>query len=96
MSKLQIEAGKKYGYSPQKVLDICQELYEKKFTTYPRSDCDYLPQNQFDNAYIILENLKNEFPTLVKECSLDIKSPAWNGRKNNSTSRYNTNNFKSK
>lgn len=81
LSKLQIEAGKKYGYSPQKVLDICQELYEKKFTTYPRSDCDYLPQNQFDNAYIILENLKNEFSTLVKECSLDIKSPAWNDKK---------------
>lgn len=81
LSKLQIEAGKKYGYSPQKVLDICQELYEKKLTTYPRSDCDYLPQNQFDNAYVILENLKNEFPTLVKECSLDIKSPAWNDKK---------------
>ena len=28
-----------------------------------------------------MENLKNEFPTLVKECSLDIKSPAWNDKK---------------
>lgn len=81
LSKLQIEAGKKYNYSPQKVLDICQELYEKKLTTYPRSDCDYLPQNQFNDSIIILKNLSEEFPELIKKCSYEIKSPAWNDKK---------------
>ena len=33
LSALQIEAGKRYGYSPQTVLDAMQSLYEKKLTT---------------------------------------------------------------
>ena len=41
LSSLQIEAGKKYSYTPQQVLDAMQKLYELKFTTYPRSDCEY-------------------------------------------------------
>ena len=40
LSSLQIDAGKIFGYSPQEVLDTQQSLYEKKLTTYPRSDCD--------------------------------------------------------
>ena len=43
LSNLQITAGKIFGYSPQQVLDAAQNLYEKKFTTYPRSDCQFLP-----------------------------------------------------
>lgn len=50
LSSLQIDAGKKFSYSPQKVLDAMQTLYELKFTTYPRSDCEFLPENQFVDA----------------------------------------------
>ena len=47
LSTLQIAAGKMFSYTPQQVLDAAQSLYEKKLTTYPRSDCEFLPENQF-------------------------------------------------
>ena len=34
----------------QQVLDTAQPLYEKKLTTYPRTDCRYLPEEQFGDA----------------------------------------------
>mgnify|MGYP005878874021 CR=1 FL=1 len=33
------EAAKKYDISPADTLKIAQRLYELKYTTYPRSDC---------------------------------------------------------
>ena len=85
LSALQIAAGKTFGYTPQQVLDAAQSLYEKKFTTYPRSDCQFLPTNQFGDAKKILahlsrthdENLKN----LVTNADVSIKSRAWNNKK---------------
>lgn len=38
LSALQGDAGSKYNYSPKETLDTVQELYEKKFLTYPRTD----------------------------------------------------------
>ena len=85
LSTLQIEAGKLYGYSPQIVLDTMQMLYEKKLTTYPRSDCEYLPENQFADSVEILGNLKElpkkEFAELVRNADLKIYSKAWNDKK---------------
>ena len=65
LSSLQVLAGKKYGYDPQLVLDTAQKLYEKKLTTYPRSDCEYLPQSQFSDAKIILQNLLQSSATVI-------------------------------
>ena len=85
LSTLQIEGGKKYGYSPQTVLDTMQSLYEKKLTTYPRSDCEYLPENQFADVTEILGHLKSlpneEFVELVKNADVSIESRAWNDKK---------------
>lgn len=85
LSALQIEAGRRYGYSPQEVLDIMQQLYEKKLTTYPRSDCNFLPESQFSEAFQILANLESlpieGFSNLVKAADLSIKSRAWNDEK---------------
>ncbi len=85
LSTLQIEGGKKYGYSPQVVLDTMQSLYEKKLTTYPRSDCEYLPENQFADVAEILGHLKSlpneEFAELVKNADVSIKNRAWNDKK---------------
>lgn len=84
LSTLQIEAGKKYGYSPQKVLDICQNLYEKKLTSYPRSDCNFLPENQYKNAQSILTQLTQidtYLKNITKGTDVKIKSPAWNDSK---------------
>ena len=83
LSALQIESGKRYGYTPQLVLDTMQGLYEKKLTTYPRSDCEYVPENQFGDAQEILEHLKDlpNFGELIKNSNLKIRSRAWNDKK---------------
>ena len=85
LSSLQVLAGKRYGYEPQLVLDTAQKLYERKLTTYPRSDCEYLPLNQLPDARIILQNL-----TAVDDSQLagwaagadgGIRSRAWYDKK---------------
>ena len=84
LSALQIDAGKIFGYSPQEVLDTQQALYEKKLTSYPRSDCDYLPDNQFGDAAAILKNLAaadSSLERFIEKADLSIKSRAWNDKK---------------
>lgn len=85
LSTLQVLAGKRYGYAPQIVLDTAQKLYEKKLTTYPRSDCEYLPTNQRGDAGKILKNLTAAGDLSVAEwaAKADVKrkSRAWNDKK---------------
>ena len=85
LSSLQVAAGKAFGYTPQQVLDAAQSLYEKKLTSYPRSDCEYLPTNQFKDAQRILKNLSAAADTGVKKLAVHsnaaIKSRAWNDKK---------------
>ena len=85
LSSLQVLAGKKYGYEPQLVLDTAQKLYERKLTTYPRSDCEYLPQNQFGDGKTIIRNLleadDEHLAAWAKEADAGIKSRAWNDKK---------------
>ena len=58
LTTLQRECNKLFGYTAQQTLDTVQVLYEAKLTTYPRSDCEYLPENQMADIDIILGNLK--------------------------------------
>ncbi|PEO28677.1 type IA DNA topoisomerase [Bacillus toyonensis] len=51
LSSLQALANKKYKYSPADTLKIVQELYESKFVTYPRTDCNFITENEF--AYLV-------------------------------------------
>ncbi len=85
LSSLQVAAGKAFGYTPQQVLDAAQSLYEKKLTSYPRSDCEFLPTNQFKDAQRILKNLSAAANEGVKKLAVHsdaaIKSRAWNDKK---------------
>ncbi|MBR2216188.1 MAG: DNA topoisomerase 3 [Selenomonadaceae bacterium] len=85
LSSLQVLAGKRFGYSPQLVLDTAQKLYEKKLTTYPRSDCEYLPTNQFADGKIIIANLmaaeNEELAQWARGADSSQKSRAWNDKK---------------
>ncbi|UZE97535.1 DNA topoisomerase 3 [Alkalimarinus alittae] len=85
LSTLQIEAAKRFGYSPQYVLDGCLMLFDKyKLITYPKSDCRYLPDNQFNHRADLLNTLILNAPLLtnaVHGCNLTIKSHAWNDQK---------------
>lgn len=42
LTTLQREANRLFGYTAQQTLDYAQLLYEKKLTTYPRTDSRYL------------------------------------------------------
>lgn len=85
LSTLQRTAGPALGFSPSKTLDIAQKLYEKKLTTYPRSDCNYLPEEQFSDADVILENLKltgsNDLLNWTQNADITIKSKAFDTSK---------------
>lgn len=83
LSALQVAAGKRFGYSPQLVLDTAQALYEKKLTTYPRSDCDYLPENQLSDCRNILNNLAkiDSLRNWLLNTNSSIKSRAWDDTK---------------
>ena len=83
LSALQIEAGKRFNYGPQAVLDSAQKLYERKFTTYPRSDCDYLPTSQLTDVAAIISNLAGNsvLENAAKGANMNLRSRAWNDEK---------------
>lgn len=45
LTSLQREANRKLGYTAQQTLDYVQALYEKKLTSYPRTDSRYLTED---------------------------------------------------
>ena len=59
LNTLQIDADKNFGISASETLKILQSLYEQKFTTYPRSDCQFLPESQRKDS-LEIANLLNE------------------------------------
>ncbi len=85
LSKMQIYANRKWGMSAKAVLDTCQSLYEvHKIQTYPRTDCQYLPENQFGDAQEILSHIAAGNPNLAnvaQGANTSIKSSAWNDSK---------------
>lgn len=85
LSALQIDAAKRYNFSAQQVLDLCQSLYEKhKLITYPRSDCRYLPKEHLAQAADVVAAIANnaqEMVTAVNNADLSLRSKAWNDSK---------------
>ena len=82
LPKLQMIASKKYDLSPAKVLEICQKLYELGILTYPRSDCEFLPDAHHDDAqrvFDVIETLSSvRVPQNVDKCR---NSPVFNSNK---------------
>lgn len=80
LSTLQKVASSRFGMGAQAVLDTCQSLYEKKITTYPRTDCRYLPEEQLGDAPKILQSLP--IPESVRALvNPRQKHAAWNNSK---------------
>lgn len=48
LSTLQTKMNQKWKYSPSDVLKIVQSLYEKKLLSYPRTDTQYITDNEFE------------------------------------------------
>ncbi len=83
LSSLQIEAARLYQLSAQQVLDCCQRLYEvHNLITYPRSDCRYLPSEQFVDRHKVLEAIANQLNLLIPELvNSEQKNRCWNSKK---------------
>lgn len=70
LSTLQTTANKKWKYSPKQTLKIMQTLYEKKLVTYPRTDSQYITDQEFNylknnlNQYFEIYNLHPEIAYL--------------------------------
>jgi DNA topoisomerase-3 len=85
LAAIQVAAAKKYDYSAQEVLEACQGLYEThKMTTYPRSDCSYLPDEHRSEAKAVIEAVAANLPacqSLISGIDTAVCSPAWNDDK---------------
>ena len=57
LTSLQVECNKKFSFSADETLKYIQNLYEKKFTTYPRVDTTYLPDDVYPQCPKILQGL---------------------------------------
>ena len=59
LTSLQVECNKKFGYGADLTLQLIQQLYENKFTTYPRVDTTYLPDDMYDRCPTILKGIRD-------------------------------------
>jgi DNA topoisomerase-3 len=89
LPRLQMAASQKYDLSPSRVLEICQSLYERGITTYPRSDCEYLPdehQKEVFKVFGVIMKLSTVFENISsfkapKEPQSGRKEPVFNSAK---------------
>ncbi|EFN3141481.1 type IA DNA topoisomerase, partial [Listeria monocytogenes] len=58
LSNLQILMNKKFKYSPKETLQGVQKLYEKKWLSYPRTDCTFITQKEFSYLKMKLQEYK--------------------------------------
>ena len=57
LTSLQVDCNRKFGYSAEMTLNLIQSLYEKKFTTYPRVDTQYLSDDIYPKCPQTLNGL---------------------------------------
>lgn len=85
LSDMTLAASNDFGYSADDVLTVCQSLYEThKLTSYPRTDCAFLPESQHADAARVIEAVKKvnpELAGLIDGADLTIKSRTWDDKK---------------
>jgi DNA topoisomerase-3 len=47
LTSLQVDCNRKFGFSAEMTLNVIQQLYEMKLTTYPRVDTTFLPDDVY-------------------------------------------------
>ncbi len=80
LAELQAACSKKFHISPNETLEVAQSLYEKKLTTYPRTDARYLSSAIAKEVDDILTNLKgynSEISTFVDFVYTNPKGTSW-------------------
>ncbi|MFP1742903.1 DNA topoisomerase III [Lonsdalea quercina] len=85
LGMLQQACSRKWGMSANQVLSIAQSLYEThKATTYPRTDCGYLPTSMREEIPQVLNAITRTDPTLsatVAKLDTGFVSRIWNDKK---------------
>lgn len=85
LADIQLEASNRFGFTAQETLDTCQSLYEvHKIASYPRSDCQFLPESQHSDAASVLSAIAKTAPqlaSLTQKANPNIKSATWNDQK---------------
>lgn len=74
LSSLQMDANTKYGFTAKQTLAIAQSLYEKKFTTYPRTDSRYLPKNMSNQMIDIILALPDAYNEIKQNTQINEKN----------------------
>lgn len=59
LTSIQKDANSKYGLSAETTLKLCQSLYEKKLTTYPRTGSRYIPDDIFQTLPMLIRNAES-------------------------------------
>lgn len=72
LSSLQSEINKRYHASASDTLQAVQNLYEAKLLTYPRTDSNYITEQEFN---YLVENLNGYLGFLSKDVSLTHQEP---------------------
>ena len=57
LTSLQVDCNRKYAFSAEMTLNLIQSLYEKKITTYPRVDTQYLSDDIYPKCPQIMNGL---------------------------------------
>ncbi len=66
LTSLQVECNRKFGFSADLTLQLIQSLYEKKYTTYPRVDTTFLPDDVYPKCPQIMNGLRPYFPLMER------------------------------
>jgi len=81
---LQIDASRKFGFTPDKTLKLTQSLRERhRLITYNRSDCQYLSDEHHDDAPQVLAAIAQTAQVLHKAAKSgdpELKSRAFNSK----------------
>jgi len=85
LGTLQEVCSRQLGLDVQETLDIAQALYEThKATTYPRSECGYLPESMLAELPTVLDAILTTDPAirpLIGKLDRSRRSRAWNDAK---------------
>ncbi|WP_081277286.1 DNA topoisomerase III [Gallibacterium anatis] len=85
LGTLQQTCSKLFGMGAAQVLKIAQSLYEThKATTYPRTDCGYLPESMIAEIPIVIKSLMISDPgieQIISTLDLTLRSRIWNDSK---------------
>jgi len=74
LTSLQREANRMHGFTSQQTLDYLQSLYEKKLSTYPRTDSKYLTEDMAAGLPALIHDIAGAIPfTKNMKLSVDAK-----------------------